>query len=37
MVNYKRIYSRIPAVINSFLEQIIKGSTFNFSNIFNLI
>jgi hypothetical protein len=36
-VNYKRIYSRIPAVINSFLEQILKGSAFNFSSIFNLI
>ena len=36
-VNYKRICSRIPAAINSFLEQILKASTFNFSDIFDLI
>ena len=36
-VNYKRICSRILAAINSFLEQILKASTFNFSDIFNLI
>ena len=36
-VNYKRIYSRILAAINGFLEQILKGLTFNFGDIFDLI
>ena len=36
-VNYNRICNRILAIINSFLEQILKGSTFNFGNIFDLI
>ena len=36
-VNYKGICSRIPAAIKGFFNQILKGSTLNFSNIFNLI
>ena len=36
-VNYKRICCRVLAAISSFLEQILKGSAFNFSSIFNLI
>jgi hypothetical protein len=34
-VNYKRIYSRIPAAINGFLEQILKESMLNFGDIFD--
>ena len=36
-VNYKGICSRIPAAIKGFFNQILKGSTLNFGDIFDLI
>ena len=36
-INYKGICSKIPATIEGFFNQILKGSTLNFSDIFDLI